>query len=248
MNKSNKIYNSFSKRIGQIAVLVDPEKCNTVEAIKKIVDKAEFARVDYIFVGGSTVSSKDFNTAVDCLKKISTIPVIIFPGAPHQISKNADALLYLSLLSGRNPDYLIGHHVSSASEIYDLGIEIIPTSYILIDGGSHSSVAYVSQTTPIPADQTGIILSTVKAGILQGKQIVYFDAGSGAPIHVPFEVIKQSSLLGVPIIVGGGIDSIEKIETMRQSGANVIVIGNKIEENIDFLLEIHSYLARDYVH
>jgi putative glycerol-1-phosphate prenyltransferase len=148
----------------------------------------------------------------------------------------------LSLISGRNPDYLIGHHVASASEVYDMELEVIPTGYILIDGGTNSSVAYVSQTTPIPSDKQSIITRTAKAGILQGKQLLFLDAGSGAKEPVPSEIVKSLAGLPAPIIIGGGIRSLEKINEIKEAGANVIVIGNKIEEDIDFLLDIKLYI------
>lgn len=231
-------YNLIQSRKGQIAVLIDPDKSNKPEQINSLIEKAEFAEVDFFFVGGSTVTRNQFEFVVSYLKENSNIPIVLFPGASHQISKEADALLYLSLISGRNPDFLIGHHVQSADEVYDMEIEVIPTAYILIDGGTKSSVAYVSQTTPIPSDKLSIILNTAKAGILQGKKIIYVDAGSGALNHVPDNVIQELNQLKQPIIVGGGIRSISEIESLKESGANVIVIGNKIEEDIDFLLDI----------
>jgi putative glycerol-1-phosphate prenyltransferase len=172
----------------------------------------------------------------------ASIPVVIFPGSSHQISDKADGLLYLSLISGRNPDFLIGHHVASAHEVFDMDLEVLPTAYILIDGGTSSSVAYVSQTTPIPPTNTSIIVNTAKAGILQGKKLLYLDAGSGARRSIPASVIQRVSGLGVPVIIGGGIRSKEAIEEMHQAGANVVVIGNKIEEDLDFLLDIRTYL------
>lgn len=236
------IAEKFSKRLGQIAVLIDPEKSKNKSQLKEIIKKAEFAGVSYLFVGGSTVSREDFISVVSFLKKKSSIPVVIFPGASHQISNDADALLYLSLISGRNPDYLIGHHVQSANEVYDMDIEVIPTAYILIDGGTKSSVAYVSQTTPIPNDKLSIISNTAKAGILQGKKLLYLDAGSGAHQTVLAETVNELKKLNTPIIIGGGIRTKEKISELSNAGANVIVIGNKIEEDLDFLLDIHSYI------
>ena len=241
LNSTTIILNSFAKRPGQIAILIDPEKSKNPTHLKNLIEKAQFAKVDYFFVGGSTVSREDFISVVSFLKQNSSIPVVIFPGASHQISKEADALLYLSLISGRNPDYLIGHHVQSANEVYDMDIEVIPTAYILIDGGTKSSVAYVSQTTPIPNDKLSIITNTAKAGILQGKKLLYLDAGSGALQSVLPETVKELTLLNSPIIIGGGIKTKKQITELSNAGANVIVIGNKIEEDIDFLLDIHSY-------
>ena len=240
--KESGIYNLIATRKGQIAVLIDPEKNSASDQLLALIQKAEFAGVDYFFVGGSTVTREEFINTVAFIKKYSQIPLVIFPGASHQISKDADAILYLSLISGRNPDYLIGHHVLSANELFDMDIEVIPTGYILIDGGTKSSVAYVSQTSPIPADKTSIIMNTAKAGILQGKKLTYVDAGSGAIYPIPTDVIRRLSLLNTPVIVGGGIRSINELKDLNKAGANVIVIGNKLEEDLDFLLDIRSYI------
>ena len=223
-------------------MLIDPEKVQDAELLQALLKKAAFAGVDYLFVGGSTVTREEFEFCIATIKAHSPIPLVVFPGASHQVSEEADALLYLSLISGRNPDYLIGHHVASASEVYDMDLEVIPTAYILIDGGTNSSVAYVSQTTPIPSNKTSIITRTAKAGILQGKKLLYLDAGSGAQTTVPSPIVEQLSELNVPVIIGGGIRSVEKIKEMSDAGANVIVIGNKIEEDINFLLDIKLYI------
>lgn len=245
MNKEKRLYKSILSKKGQVAILIDPEKSNDLEQLKTLLEKAAFAQVNYLFVGGSTVSKNEFETTVNFIKSNSVIPLIIFPGSFHQISDKADGLLYLSLLSGRNPDYLIGHHVQSASELINMNLEIISTGYILIDGGTRSSVAYVSQTTPIPRDQINIAKNTAIAGVLQGKKIIYFDAGSGAEFPVPIEIIKEVIPLNVPIIVGGGIKNIEKMNEMKNAGVNVIVIGNHVEENIDFLLDVKNFIQLD---
>lgn len=241
ITEKNSILKSFQQKKGQIAVLIDPEKIESDEKLIALIKKSSFAKVDYFFVGGSTVNRKDFEVTIDVLSKNTKIPIVIFPGDNQQLSSKADGLLYLSLLSGRNPDYLIGQHVSSAQEVINLGIEVIPTAYLLVDGGTKSSVAYVSQTTPIPRKQEKIAQNTALAGVLQGKKVVYFDAGSGAKHTVPpvfIENISQST--NVVTIVGGGIRSAEQITKMKSAGANVIVIGNKIEEDIDFLLDIKN--------
>ena len=241
LNSSQEIYNRFKEKTGQVAVLIDPDKYTDLDSLQQLVEKAEFAQVDFLFVGGSTVSQHDFLLVVHYIKEHTNLPLVLFPGAAHQISEHADALLYLSLISGRNPDYLIGHHVQSAQEVYHMDIEVIPTAYILIDGGNLSSVAYVSQTTPIPRDHQSIILNTAKAGILQGKRLVYVDAGSGAKHSIPTKTIAELSSLPVPLIVGGGVRSLEKMDALKKAGANVIVIGNKIEEDLDFLLDIRAF-------
>lgn len=236
------ILQKFASKSGQIAVLIDPEKTNTTEQLLPLIEKATFAQIDYFFVGGSTVSRLDIENTVEILKQYTSIPVILFPGASHQLSKKADALLYLSLISGRNPDFLIGQHIQSAQEILQLPLEVIPTAYILVDGGTKSSVAYVSQTTPIPRDQPSIAQNTALAGLFQGKKVVYFDAGSGAEKTVPTTFVKQlKSSVDCVTIVGGGIRDIETIQHFEQAGANLIVIGNYIEQNTDFLLDLHAF-------
>ncbi len=240
MKSQNKILKKFSSQKGQIAILIDPEKSNKEDTLIRLIRNAEIAEIDYFFIGGSTVTKYDFEKVISILKNNTNIPLIIFPGSAYQISEKADAILYLSLISGRNPEYLIGQHVNSANELFEMDIEIMPTGYILIDGGNKSSVAYVSQTTPIPRDQTNIATKTAIAGVLQGKQIIYFDAGSGAKKTIPIEMIKNIQKLNVPIIVGGGIKKIETINEYKNSGVNVIVLGNHIENNIDFVLDLKN--------
>lgn len=243
MSKNNLI-RQFSAKFGQIAVLIDPEKTKTESQLLPLIEKAEFAQISYFFVGGSTVSRKDLEQTISFLKKNTQIPVLIFPGGSNQLSAEADGILYLSLLSGRNPDFLITHHVNSALEVFNLGIEVIPTAYILVDGGTKSSVAYISQTTPIPQEQSGIALSTALAGILQGKKLLYFDAGSGAKTCVPIEFIQEvRKYSDIPIVVGGGIRDTDKLDQFKKSEVNVLVIGNKLEEDIDFLLDVKEYIA-----
>jgi phosphoglycerol geranylgeranyltransferase len=240
------VLEQISKEVGQIALLIDPEKSVDKHALIELVRKADFAGVHFFFVGGSTVHRKDIERVVGIIKQHSTIPVLLFPGASHQLSAEADALLFLNLISGRNPDFLIGHHVQCAEEVLGMNLEVIPTAYILIDGGKLTSVAYVSQTTPIPREQLSIARQTAIAGHLMGQRLIYFDAGSGANQHVPTALIKEiKSTLPSPVIVGGGIRSVEAVSNMQQAGANVIVIGNKIEEDIDFLLDLRSFIRGD---
>ncbi|MFY7990134.1 MAG: geranylgeranylglyceryl/heptaprenylglyceryl phosphate synthase [Fluviicola sp.] len=238
------IYRKINERTRQIALLIDPEKALDSKQLAELVKKAEFAGIHYFFVGGSTVLRSDVERVVTALKQASNIPVVLFPGASHQLSQDADALLFLNLISGRNPDFLIGHHVQCAEEVDAMDIEVIPTSYILVDGGKMSSVAYISQTTPIPRDQANIILKTALAGQLMGQRLTYLDAGSGALEPVSENVIRLlRSRLKTPIIVGGGIKNTQTMEQLAAAGANILVIGNKIEENIDFLLDIKSFIA-----
>lgn len=231
------IYNRILAHKGQIAILVDPDKFD-FRTKDDFIQKLKVAKVDYVFVGGSTVEKIDLQRVVAFLKKATDLPVVLFPGDVSQVDENADALLYLSLLSGRNPDYLIGQHTRTAREISKMDIEVIPTAYLLIDGESHSAVAYVSQTTPIPQSQLTLIESTLLAGVLQGKSVAYMDAGSGAKKSISTEIILKCSQYNVPLIVGGGIRSVQQIKGMKKAGANVIVVGNHIEENVDFLLDL----------
>lgn len=237
-----KVYNQITTDSKKIAILIDPEKCQDEALLLLLLNKIKFAKVDFIFIGGSTVTREEMQNTVAFIKHNTSIPLVIFPGASHQVSKDADALLYLSLISGRNPDYLIGHHVQSASELEKLNLEIIPTAYILIDGGTKSSVAYVSQTTPIPRDHLSILKNTALAGKFLGHKLLYLDAGSGAIHSVPTKMIQEIKSLNLPIIVGGGVSDLQTINDMHEAGANIVVIGNKLEENIDFLLDIKSYI------
>ena len=237
-----KIWERFGKSTGQIAVLVDPEKTNSENELLPLIEKAIFAQIDYFFVGGSTVLRKDLERTIEIIKSACNIPVVIFPGSSTQLSNQADAILFLSLVSGRNPDYLITHHVNCVEELIQMDIEVIPTAYILVDGGTKSSVAYVSQTTPIPREQIRIAVNTALASILQGKRMVYFDAGSGAKEKVPVAFIEElRKSINTPIIVGGGIRSAEDLNEFKNAGANVMVIGNHLEENMEFLLDIHAF-------
>ncbi|MEN9398962.1 MAG: hypothetical protein RL632_63 [Bacteroidota bacterium] len=240
---TNTYIESFRKISKGIAVLIDPEKCDNGEKLFALLDKAAFANVDYLFVGGSTVSRSEFQQTISAIRSHSSLPLIIFPGSFHQISEEADAILFLSLISGRNPDFLIGHHIAAAHELSEMQIEVLPTGYILIDGGTKSSVAYVSQTTPIPNESLSIIRNTALAGKLLGMQLLYLDAGSGAKECVSEKCIHTLRDLGLPIIVGGGIREIDQMAALHKSGASVVVIGNKLEEDIDFLLDVRSYKA-----
>lgn len=237
--------NAIASARGQVALLIDPEKVRDEAYLEELVRKSEFAGIQFFFVGGSTVTRKDTERVVDQIKSLSLIPVVLFPGASHQLSEKADALLFLNLISGRNPDYLIGHHVQCAEEVLASGIETIPTGYILIDGGSNTSVAYVSQTTPIPREQIGIARQTAIAGVLMGQKVIYFDAGSGAKMPVPPALVREirNVLPDIVVIVGGGIRSAETMKELKDAGANLLVIGNKIEEDVDFLLDIKEFVA-----
>jgi phosphoglycerol geranylgeranyltransferase len=237
---SNNHFLKELSRPNQIAVLVDPEKFDINNA-DEFFNKIKFSGVNYLFIGGSTVSRDQFKSVCTFLKSKVEIPLIGFPGDVYQYDDSLDALLYLSLLSGRNADYLIAQHLKTSKEISEANFETISTAYLLIDGGINSATAYVSQTQAIPQSQLEIIERTAIAGKLQGKQILYLDAGSGAINPVDETIIETCHQLGLPLIIGGGIRSTEQIQKMHQAGASVVVIGNHIEDNLDFLLDLQEY-------
>lgn len=243
---SNDFYNQLKQNRGAIATLIDPEKFDRDKGTE-LLSLAERARIDYLFIGGSTVDRGQFHDVCEFIKAHTTLPLIGFPGDVYQYSPSLDALLYLSLLSGRNSEYLIGQHIHTAKEIASLNIETVPTSYLLLDGGKPSATAYVSQTTPIPQSEKSIIERTVIAGKLQGKKCVYLDAGSGAVEAVKSDIIEMVASIQQPLIVGGGIRTIQQIENAAKAGANLIVIGNHLEDNPDFLLDILHFKKGSYI-
>ena len=236
------IFDKISKLSKGIAVLVDPDKFKTKESLADFLIKIKLAEPDFIFVGGSSVAKSDFDQCVEMAKKMLSIPLVLFPGAAHHISNYADALLFLSLISGRNPDFLIGQHVEAIDELEQMNIETIPTSYLLIDGGKMSSVQYVSGTQPIPQDEFSIARKTALAGKYLGHKLIYADAGSGAIRPISCEMIETLSTVKSPLIVGGGLNSIKRVKAAHNSGANLVVIGNKLEEDVDFLLDLKNYM------
>lgn len=239
---SIKLYTSFTERkakgLKSFAVLIDPDKV-TPAGITDLAAKCAEARVDYIFLGGSLVITQHLDECVQRIKTSCDIPVVLFPGSPTQVSRYADALLYLSVISGRNPELLIGQHVVSAAAVKRSGLEIIPTGYMVIDGGVPTTVSYISNTTPIPADKDDIAMCTAMAGEMLGLKMIYMDAGSGARDAISESMISQvSSQVSVPVIVGGGIRDAEKAYLDCKAGADVIVVGNAIEKDLSLVKEI----------
>lgn len=232
----------LQRETGKIGLLIDPDKIKSLESLTALIEKCNTSIVDYVLIGGSRVTNSDFQRVIVHVKKVSNKPVIIFPGDFQQVSKHADALLFLQLISGRNPDYLITEHVKSAQAIIDSGIECIPTSYLLIDGETTSSVSKVSQTIPIKQDDTNLILATALAGQLLGHQLLYLEAGSGAKVSVSNEIIQLiKSKTQLPLVVGGGIRTIQTIQEMIDLKVNLIVIGTAFEENQSFLEDLRSF-------
>ena len=246
-----RIYNSITERKTQgkksFAVLIDPDKVND-KKMDTLVKLALDARVDYFFVGGSLVISNYLDECVQFIRRNSSIPVLLFPGSPNQVSKYADALLYLSLISGRNPELLIGQHVLSAPQVKESGLEIISTGYMVIDGGAPTTVSYISNATPLPRDKNDIAMCTAMAGEMLGMKLIYMDSGSGAKSPITESMIeKVSHSIQVPLIIGGGITHPEKAYLNCKAGADIIVVGNAIEKNdtlvTDIAAAIHSVPA-----
>jgi len=227
-----------------LAILLDPDKC-VGRVLSATISALKTDLPDFIFVGGSlTLASTD--SFIDLLKEETKAEIVLFPGNASQFSTKADALLYLSLLSGRNPEFLIGQHVTSSIAIKKTNIEVIPTAYILIDGGKLSSVEYISNTRPIPNDKKEIALSTAVAGELLGMRLVYLEAGSGANTPIPVEMIEYVCAdLSLPLIVGGGIKTTKQLTDAFDAGADLVVIGNVFETDQSKIAEFIA-CAKDY--
>lgn len=240
----NRIYNLLTerKRAGKksFAVLIDPDKVND-HKMSHLINLSLEAKVDYFLVGGSLVISNYLDECIQFIKGNCSIPVILFPGSPAQISKYADALLYLSLISGRNPELLIGQHVVSAPIVKKSGLEIMSTGYMVIDGGAPTTVSYISNATPLPADKNEIAMCTAMAGEMLGMKLIYMDSGSGAKVPVTQSMIeKVAQSISVPLIIGGGITEPEKAYLNCKAGADVIVVGNAIEKDQHLIKEMAS--------
>lgn len=223
----------------KLAVLIDPEKVN--ENTGRLIDLMSVNPPDFVLVGGSTGSTMD--ALITTLKDRVKAPVVIFPGNVSQISEKADALMFISLLSGRNPEYLIGSHVKAAAKLRNSKLKVVPVGYILVDGGKESAVQKVSGTEPIMASDVETIKNTAYAGQLLGMQYIYLEAGSGALSRVPDAVIAAvKSTISIPLIVGGGIKSPEELNAVYTAGADIAVIGNALEKNA----ELYSSLIFSY--
>lgn len=221
----------------KFVVLIDPDKPSD-EQIIEIVEKSKDVGVDFFFVGGSLLLTDSLDHCIKLIKKHCDIPVLIFPGDSLQISKWCDGFLLLSLISGRNSEMLIGRHVVAAPYLKLYGNEIIPTGYMLVDGGNPTSVSYMSNTTPIPHDKDAIAMCTALAGEMLGLKVIYMDAGSGAVNPISSEMIsKVKNTISVPLIVGGGIRTPEKAAECAKAGADIVVIGNALEKGTERLRE-----------
>jgi len=239
---SNYLITSLTKKksigIKSLAILIDPDHLK-VKNLEKILLEAQKCQVDYFFVGGSLILQDRLEESIKLIRELTKTPIILFPGSGFQISQQADALLFLSLVSGRNADFLIGKQVEIAPKLYHTKLEIIPTAYLLIDGKQSNTAAYISQTQPIPRDKPEIAVATVLAAQFLGMKLVYLDAGSGALALVSEEMIsKVSNVIDVPLIVGGGIKDGLSATKVLNSGADLIVVGNAIEENPKLIQEM----------
>ncbi|APY10677.1 geranylgeranylglyceryl/heptaprenylglyceryl phosphate synthase [Seonamhaeicola sp. S2-3] len=233
-----KIQASALKGDKLLAVLIDPDKV-VVNEVSRFISKINESVATHIFVGGSTVDENDTEDLVEEIKKYTNVPVVLFPGDVNQITGKADGLLFLSLISGRNPDFLIGKHVDSVTKLSETGLEIIPTGYILIESGNKSAVERVTNTKPMSRINVSLITKTAKAGELLGMKLIYLEAGSGAKSPISEDIIKSvKNKLSIPLIVGGGIKNSKQLENAYNSGADLVVIGTAFEENESFFEEL----------
>ncbi len=221
-----------------LAILLDPDKL----ALKDISDrilKINTSKIDYILVGGSLLFTNNLDAFILEVKKYTTIPVLLFPGNAIQISDKADGILFLSLLSGRNPEYLVGNHVIVAPLLKQTNLEIIASSYLLIESGRETTASYISNTKPIPRHKPEIAMATALAGEMMGHKLTYLDGGSGAQKRVPSELIQLvRENIQNPIIVGGGIRSNEQLQTAYKAGATMVVIGTAFENDSELLTNL----------
>ena len=231
-----------------LAVLIDPDK-TICEDLPKTMEKINQSIVTHIFVGGSTVEANLTDVLVSEIKKRSKLPIVLFPGDITQITQKADGLLFLSLISGRNPDYLIGKHVASISKLKNTNLEVISTGYILIESGKKTAVEHVTETQPIPQNSVQTIVDTAKAGELLGMKLIYLEAGSGAIKPVSKTIITSvKEELKIPLIVGGGIRNGKQLENAYKSGADMVVIGTAFEENDSFFEALKSPFSFRHFH
>ena len=233
------ILSKYKTNEKQLALLIDPDKFPD-DHQKKLEKILTTITPDMLLVGGSLVSNHT-NEFVQKLKETIDLPVTLYPGSSTQFATSADAILFISLISGRNPEFLISHHVSVAPLIKKAGLEAIPTGYMLVDGGKQTSVQYISQTQPIPSNKDDIAIATALAGQFLGMKLIYMDAGSGAKNPIPASMIQRvKTQLDIPLLIGGGLNSTEKIETACKSGADMVVVGNALEKDLSLLTEFYQ--------
>ncbi|WP_309642678.1 geranylgeranylglyceryl/heptaprenylglyceryl phosphate synthase [Flavobacterium sp.] len=233
-NLYNDILQSKATKQKLLAILIDPDKID-LESIPILSQKINASPATHIFIGGSIVEHNIIDDLIIQLKQKINLPMLLFPGNPSQISNEADGILFLMLLSGRNSDYLIEHQIQAVPILEKTNLEIISTGYILIESGNETAVERVSQTKPLSRNNSDYVAQTAKAGALIGNKLMYLEAGSGAQLSVPIDMIAQvSKSISIPLIVGGGIRSQKEIQWAYDAGADIVVIGTAFENNIDF--------------
>ncbi len=240
----------LTKTDRKLAILIDPDKHDSDELFDTI-NRINGINPDYILIGGSLIVGSSVSDSVDQIKQCTDIPIVLFPGHFTQLTQKADHIFLLSLISGRNPDLLIGQHVLSAPTLKKLRNKITPTGYMIVDSGRPTSVSYMSNTAPIPSDKIDIAECTAMAGEALGLKQIYLDAGSGALNPISLEMIKAvSNCIDIPLIIGGGIKEVSHIQNCWNYGANLVVIGNGLEEKTkpvaDFATALHGLIRQGY--
>lgn len=227
------------QNLKQLAVLLDPDSIASEQELEKILSLCSIAKVDLILVGGSLITNGFWDKCIEIIKDQTNIPLLLFPGNIMQTHPKADAILFLSMISGRNPDLLIGKHVLAAPLLKKSGIEIIPTAYMIVDGGNLTSVMYMSNTTPLPHDKNNIAACTAMAGDMLGLKLTYMDAGSGALNPISTSMITEvKSQINGPLFIGGGIRTQEQAIATCEAGADVVVVGNAFEKNPELIFSL----------
>lgn len=217
-----------------LAILLDPDKI-VLENIADLISKINQSPATHIFIGGSHVENNIIDELIISIKQKCFLPIVLFPGNPSQISNEADAILFLSLISGRNPDYLIEHQVKAAPILKQTQLEIISTGYILIESGTETAVERISKTKPLDRNDSDLVLATAQAGEMLGNKLIYLEAGSGAKQAVPLQMIKKvSENIEIPLLIGGGIIDLQGIQNAYDSGADLVIIGTAFENNNNF--------------
>lgn len=234
INIYNEILLAKSEAKKLLAILIDPDKVS-MESSSHLIQKINQSPATHILVGGSSFDGTHLDELIIELKSKTNLPILLFPGNPSQISDKADGILFLTLLSGRNPDYLIEHQVNAVPILNKTSLEVISTGYILIESGNETAVERVSQTKPLDRNNSEYALQTAQAGEFIGNKLIYLEAGSGAQLTVPTEMITLvSQNIKIPLIVGGGIRSKAEIEKAYNAGADLVVIGTAFENDINF--------------
>ena len=236
-NIYNQILQSKEKNQKLLAILLDPDKI-VWENLEHLTARINESPATHIFIGGSIVESNILDKLIIRLQSAVVLPIILFPGNPSQISSHADGILFLSLISGRNPDYLIEHQVNAVPILKQMDLEVIPTGYLLIESGAQTAVERVSETKPLDRNNIDYVVPTAQAGEMLGKKLIYLEAGSGAKKAVPLEMIqKVAQNIDIPLIVGGGIINLQGIQKAYDAGADLVVIGTAFENDAEFFNE-----------